>query len=309
MFLRIGSRGNDVKSLQVGLHIMNFSTGSMDGIFGSKVLEAVKSFQKSNALAADGIVGDSTWNVLVSKIKPIEEALSKKGFAIDKIDGVATITTYNALLNFQRINKLFVDGIAGTNTKKILFASNSEATSNSGNKKNKKIFIDAGHGGKDPGSVGNGLREKDITLSIALKLGQILTNSGFDVYYSRKTDVFLDLQEIVRRANSTSADLFISIHTNAFNAQSNGTESFTKTTAINRVKDLSRNIANALSSKLSLVNRGHKEANFTVIKYANMPALLVESAFITNYNDALKLRDRQDEFANIIANEIVKMFS
>lgn len=312
MNLKIGSRGDDVKNLQFGLHILSFNVGIVDGVFGNQLLAAVKSFQKVNALIVDGIVGNSTWNTLIAKIKPIENALNKKGFAIESAYGIANMITYNAVLRFQKANKLVVDGIVGENSKKLLFdtvSDNNSGNSNNINKRNKKIFIDAGHGGKDPGSVGNGLKEKNITLAIALKIGQILELQGFDVYYSRKTDVFLELQEIVRKANSTKADLFISIHTNAFNTQSNGTESFTTATARASVKELSRNIVNALSSKLALVNRGHKEAKFTVIKNTTMPALLVETAFITNSNDALKLRDKQIEFAEIIAAEIVKMFS
>ena len=53
-----------------------------------------------------------------------------------------------------------------------------------------KVFLDAGHGGKDPGAVGNGIREKDITLAITLKVGEILKRYKIDVVYSRTTDVF-----------------------------------------------------------------------------------------------------------------------
>lgn len=303
MLLKVGSRGNDVKNLQYGLHIINYSAGVVDGIFGSKGLVAVKNFQRANGLAVDGIVGDDTWNRLISKIRPIEEALSKKGFAVDRIDGVATSTTYNAVLNFQRANNLSADGIVGANTMRALNATNT------GVNNKKKIFIDPGHGGTDSGAIGNNLQEKNIVLSIALKLGAILERNGFTVYYSRQSDVFLSLQERVNKSNSAGVDLFISIHSNAFNAQSNGTESFTRSSAVNSVKNLSRNIAGAISSKLGITNRGHKEANFVVIKNTNMPSLLVETAFITNYNDAMKLRDKQNEFADIIADEIIKFFN
>jgi|YNPMSStandDraft_1061717.scaffolds.fasta_scaffold00154_21 N-acetylmuramoyl-L-alanine amidase len=81
----------------------------------------------------------------------------------------------------------------------------------------KTVVIDAGHGGKDPGAVGHGLKEKDITLSIALKLGQLINEHFKDVkvVYTRKTDEFVELFKRAKIANNAKADLFISIHVNS----------------------------------------------------------------------------------------------
>ena len=79
-----------------------------------------------------------------------------------------------------------------------------------------KVFLDAGHGGKDPGALGNGLKEKDINLSVTLKVGNILKNHGVNVGYSRTTDVFLELADRASKANNFGADVFVSIHCNAF---------------------------------------------------------------------------------------------
>ena len=80
-----------------------------------------------------------------------------------------------------------------------------------------KIVIDAGHGGKDPGRPNkSGIKEKDIVLNIALDLGEKLKNSGNDVIYTRDKDVFLTLRQRAKIANDVDADLFISIHCNAF---------------------------------------------------------------------------------------------
>lgn len=81
-----------------------------------------------------------------------------------------------------------------------------------------KVVIDAGHGGKDPGAIGFFSNEKDINLSVALRLGQMLQDSmkgKIQVIYTRSTDIFLSLQERHRIANSHNADLFISIHVNS----------------------------------------------------------------------------------------------
>lgn len=91
------------------------------------------------------------------------------------------------------------------------------------------IVIDAGHGGKDPGATNGKLREKDITLAVALKLGELIksTYPALKVVYTRKTDVFIELQNRSAIANKADADLFISIHTNAAkNRSASGTETF-----------------------------------------------------------------------------------
>ncbi len=77
------------------------------------------------------------------------------------------------------------------------------------------IMIDAGHGGKDPGAQGYGLREKDVALRMALSLGQVLKKRGYRVLYTRTTDDFIPLPERTDMANSKKADLFISVHCNA----------------------------------------------------------------------------------------------
>lgn len=81
----------------------------------------------------------------------------------------------------------------------------------------KKVVIDAGHGGRDPGAVGRrGLKEKDVTLDIALKVREILSKDpSYEVYLTRETDVFIDLGKRTAIANRKNADLFVSVHANA----------------------------------------------------------------------------------------------
>lgn len=93
------------------------------------------------------------------------------------------------------------------------------------------VVIDAGHGGKDPGARGKIINEKAINLSVALKLGKLISNKHSDVkiVYTRSTDKFVELDERAEIANRNKADLFISIHTNsvAKGNQARGTETYT----------------------------------------------------------------------------------
>lgn len=92
------------------------------------------------------------------------------------------------------------------------------------------VVIDAGHGGKDPGTVGKRGKEKDITLKVALKLGNYIEKNipGVKVVYTRKTDKFIELYDRATIANEAKADLFISIHVNAIpnKAAHSGTETY-----------------------------------------------------------------------------------
>ncbi|RSC93768.1 N-acetylmuramoyl-L-alanine amidase family protein [Tenacibaculum singaporense] len=79
------------------------------------------------------------------------------------------------------------------------------------------VVLDAGHGGKDPGNLGNGFREKNIALRVALDVGkELLTSKDIEVVYTRKKDVFVELHNRAKIANDKKADLFVSIHCDAF---------------------------------------------------------------------------------------------
>lgn len=89
------------------------------------------------------------------------------------------------------------------------------------------VVLDAGHGGKDPGNLGGGYKEKDIALNIVLKIGEELEkNPNFDVVYTRDKDEFIPLDQRGKIANKAKADLFVSVHCNSHKSQALGTETF-----------------------------------------------------------------------------------
>ena len=162
-----------------------------------------------------------------------------------------------------------------------------------------KIFIDPGHGGHDPGAVGYGLREKDLTLAIAKKMRDMLSQySNVVVKLSREDDRYLSLSQRAKMANDWGADIFISIHINAGGGV--GFESFIFNGNVSEATRANQNVIHQEIIRATGWNdRGKKRANFAVLRQTKMPGLLTENGFISNASDAAKLK--QDSFLNKIA--------
>lgn len=166
-----------------------------------------------------------------------------------------------------------------------------------------KIFIDPGHGGQDPGATANGLQEKSLCLTIALKLRDILQRDymGHQLKLSRTHDQTLSLRERTDMANRWGADYVVSIHINA--GGGTGFESYIYNgTYKNKLKtDQLRAVIHEKIVKMSeFTDRGKKEANFHMLRESLMPAILTENGFIDNTKDAKRLRD-MDFLARIAA--------
>ncbi|MFB4162949.1 N-acetylmuramoyl-L-alanine amidase [Alteribacillus sp. JSM 102045] len=158
-----------------------------------------------------------------------------------------------------------------------------------------KLYLDPGHGGNDTGATGNGLREKDINLDIALRIRNILLNEyqNVEVRMSRRSDRAVSLSQRTNDANQWDADYFLSIHCNAYNGQARGYEDYIH----NSLSDSSRtaqirdSMHRHIVSMNRLSNRGKKKANFHVLRESRMPALLTEIGFIDNSSDAAIMRE------------------
>ncbi|KHF31371.1 N-acetylmuramoyl-L-alanine amidase LytC precursor [Paenibacillus sp. P1XP2] len=169
----------------------------------------------------------------------------------------------------------------------------------------KVVVIDAGHGDQDPGTTGySKTKEKDFNLAVALKVGQLLANEpGIDYVLTRSDDTYLKLAERAKIANDLNADVFVSIHANSTGDKStaaNGTETYYQRDAS---KELARVIHNYVSKATGLKDRGYKYGNFHVIRETKMPAVLIESGFISNPKDEAALFS--ESVQNAIAQAIV----
>jgi N-acetylmuramoyl-L-alanine amidase len=199
----------------------------------------------------------------------------------------------------------------------------------------KRIVIDPGHGGKDPGAIGRGgLREKDVVLKIAKELSKaIKRKTGVEVILTRDDDYYVPLAKRTALANYKKADLFISIHANAsFSRKVSGFEvyhlsatasdreakemaeaenepikfegeeltDYTKFILadiaqqefIDEAIELSILIQEKVKERLNVKTRGIKSAFFYVLKDALMPAVLIETGFLSNFYEERKLRER-----------------
>ena len=209
----------------------------------------------------------------------------------------------------------------------------------------KKIVLDPGHGGKDPGAMAFGLKEKDIVLAVAKQLAPVLAKElGCEVILTRQDDTFLSLEERTAIANTQNADLFISLHINAHSsakvrgletyylnlttnaeamrvaARENATSTHQMSDLQDILSDIMKNSKINESSRLaqmvhnSVIGRsgkkgnwdikdlGVKQAPFYVLIGAQMPAILIELAFISNEQDGKNLSN--PSFVKMLAQEI-----
>ncbi|WP_036486139.1 N-acetylmuramoyl-L-alanine amidase [Myxosarcina sp. GI1] len=168
------------------------------------------------------------------------------------------------------------------------------------------VVIDAGHGGQDPGTMGNGLVEKDIVLPISLDVAEILRKQGIDVKMTRDSDYFVSLEGRTDYANEIDADLFVSIHANAINLSRpdvNGLETYYYKNGRRLAETIHWSILNGVNIK----NRNIRRARFYVLRHSVMPAVLVEVGFVTGAEDAPKLKDpnHRRQMAEAIARGII----
>ena len=167
------------------------------------------------------------------------------------------------------------------------------------------IVIDPGHGGPDVGATRNGVYEKDIVLSVSKQLGRILQQMGYAVIYTRTEDIDLDLEPRVQIAENARASAFVSIHVNSLSAsasQVNGVETYHAPGA-SLGKSLAEFVHEQIIASTGATDRGVKSARFHVIAKTSMPAILVETGFITNPSESAKLVNSayQERLAEAIA--------
>ena len=183
----------------------------------------------------------------------------------------------------------------------------------------KLIVIDPGHGGSDPGACHNNVKEKDVNLAISLKLNEALQDKGYNTLMTRQNDSSVGLYDRPEIANNVNADLFISIHANSYtpNPSVEGVEilycpadqcSLKSRDDYELAKILMDEITKVTGAKNKNITKGPK---LVVLNRTKMSAILIETGFLTNSNEAklLSTPEYQDLMVEGIINGIEKYFN
>ncbi|MBD1939628.1 N-acetylmuramoyl-L-alanine amidase [Microcoleus sp. FACHB-68] len=170
------------------------------------------------------------------------------------------------------------------------------------------VIVDPGHGGRDVGAVGIGaIREADIVLDISLQVAQLLEQQGVQAILTRSDDREIDLEPRVQLAERVNATLFVSIHANAIDMsrpEVNGIETYYYSNG----ERLAATIHNSMLQSTGSRDRGVRQARFYVLRKTSMPAVLVETGFVTGAEDAPKLANAayRQRMAEAIARGILQ---
>lgn len=171
------------------------------------------------------------------------------------------------------------------------------------------VVVDPGHGGKDAGAIGiGGAYEKNVIFPISQQVAQLLEQQGVKVIMTRDSDFFVELQDRAQIANRSGADLFVSIHANSMGMSRpdiNGLEVYYYSgTSVALAKAIQRNIL----QRVDVRDRGVRQARFYVLRKTSMPAVLVETGYLTGREDAPKLSDAdyRRQMAEAIASGILE---
>ncbi|MFN5594427.1 MAG: N-acetylmuramoyl-L-alanine amidase, partial [Aphanizomenon sp.] len=167
------------------------------------------------------------------------------------------------------------------------------------------VIIDPGHGGKDPGAIGiGGVQEKNIILPIGKRIAEILERNGIQVIMTRDSDYFVTLPGRVTMAEQANASVFVSIHANSAGEnrpEVSGLETYHYDTGLT----LARIVHSKILQSLNIRDRSVRRARFYVLRKNSMPAILVETGYLTGRDDVAKLRTSayQNQMAEAIAQE------
>jgi N-acetylmuramoyl-L-alanine amidase len=171
------------------------------------------------------------------------------------------------------------------------------------------VMIDPGHGGRDPGAIGlGGLKETDVIFPIAKRVSRILESQGIRTKLTRDSDYYVGLDERVTLANRNNATVFVSIHANSIDGRPdvNGLETYFYGPAGGRMAEsVHRNVLSSVTQKgFYIGNRGTRSARFLVLRKSQIPAILVETGYLTNAAEVARLR--RDDYQAVQAEGIAK---
>ncbi len=170
------------------------------------------------------------------------------------------------------------------------------------------VMLDPGHGGRDPGAIGpSGLKEVDVILPIAKRVAEILEKQGIAVKMTRNSDYFVGLDERVSMSREAGATVFVSIHANSIENRPdvNGLETYHYNLGQSLAEAVHNNVIDFVNKNGFYLNdRRVRSARFLVLRKSSIPAILVETGYLTSEAEAARLR--RDDYQKVMAEGIAK---
>lgn len=345
--LRRGDSGPAVVEIRSMLRRFGLVTGPAgapgDSRFELETERAVRAFQQERGLIADGIVGPATYRslreagwtlgdrmlaLMISApmsgddVLTLQERLAELGFDPGRPGGVFDDQTDQALRRFQREYGLVADGVCGPATLRALrqlgrkvtggrprLLREQELLRQSGPRlRGKRIVVDPGHGGADPGVVAAGVAEADLMWDLARRLVGRMSATGMDAMLSRQEHTCPSDTERAEFANNAGADIVLSLHTDAnssMHAQGLATYHFGNGSGATSTvgEALAGFIQRELLIRTAMMDCRSQARTWELLRLTRMPTVRVEVGYLTNIGDRRRLLD--PAFRDVVAEGIL----
>lgn len=349
--IRVGDAGEAVRDVQRRLLALGhrIAADELTGRFGRATDDAVRAFQRSRGLPADGMIGPDTWGRLVEAgyrlgdrtlyvrsplfrgddVLDLQRRLNQLGFDAGREDGIFGVASGRAVLNFQRNIGMNADGIVGPDTvealerirpvqpgpSRALVREAEDVRAMRASIVGSRIAIDPGHGPDDPGHIGpSGGTEAELTLLLASDLGDALARLGATPSILRRADETPSPSDRARVANDLDAAVCVSLHLNGGGPSEQGSTCAyfgTEETYSPAGQQLAERIQDALTSKMSLVDGRTHRLTISLLRETRMPAVQVLPGFLTHPDEERLLleTDSRRRIAEAIADGIASFFA
>jgi N-acetylmuramoyl-L-alanine amidase len=330
--VRKGHRGKQVVDIQTRLAVLGYPLGreGADGFFGPQTEGAIRAFQQTRLLVADGAVGINTWTELVEAgyeagerllylrvpymrgddVLYLQQRLDELGFDCGPVDGIFSPGLEVAVTEFQRNAGLNVDGIVGETTfdrlRRLRQVDPDGHVAGIPDRMNGymgqqslpqlRLSIDPAHGGVERGVSGpGGLVEKDINLVLGLQVRDVLEAEGATVNLLRDEDITIPLYERLEMVNAWGPDIHICIHHSGCpsqKAQGVAAYYFMNGAYSSRAgKRLAGYIVDALMSELGRVDLHKHGRNYAELREVKPLSVMVEPGYLTHPDEGPTLAD------------------
>jgi N-acetylmuramoyl-L-alanine amidase len=337
-----GLAAADVRSVLVALELLEPRPGAAD-VFDAECETALREFQQRRGLIVDGLVGPDTFRALTAArwrlgdrvlfrslsaplvgddVTALQQRLLELGYDAGRPDGIFGVRTERALFAFQRETGIALDGTCGPATLRALqrlgrkvvggrpqFMRESEVLHHRGPALlGKRVVVDPGHGGADPGYVTDGLTEDAVVWDLATRLEGRLGASGVHADLTRGRDGGPADAERAAFANATGADLLVSLHVDANpNPEASGVATYHFGSGLGDTSTVGERLAGLvlreIVARTGMVNCRTHGKTWELLRLTRMPAMQLELGYLTSPADRARLAD--PGFRDVVAEALL----